>query len=76
MFAGNFIGDVARRVLLKLAEQKALFDGVVTPALRTTGSIAASDLVNIERYEHDPYAVYLDIKTKSKYVVWEKEKDA
>lgn len=49
MFAGNFIGDVARRILLKLAERKALFDGIVTPALRTVDSVTAADLVNIER---------------------------
>lgn len=49
MFAGNFLGDVARRVLLKLAQKGVLFSGLVTDGLKTKDSITATDVVEIER---------------------------
>lgn len=50
MLAGNFLGDVGRRVLVKLAEQGVLFNGVVTDQLKTKDSLAAADLGAIEKY--------------------------
>lgn len=49
MLAGNFLGDVARRVLVKLAEQGILFAGVLTDQLKTKDSLAAADLGAIEK---------------------------
>lgn len=49
MFAGNFFGDVIRRILHKLAVKGALFGGKVTRQLETKDSLVAADCVNIER---------------------------
>lgn len=49
MFAGNFFGDVIRRVLHKIAAKGALFGGKVTSQLTTKDSLAAADCVKIEK---------------------------
>ena len=49
MFAGNFLGDVGRRIILKLAQEGVLMQGVVTAALQTKDSLKAHHLVDFER---------------------------
>lgn len=49
MFAGNFIGDVARRIILKLAKEGVVLEGRVSPALETKDSLKAHHLVEFER---------------------------
>jgi hexokinase len=51
MLAGNFIGEIVRRILVKIAEGKSLFEGKVTDQLKTRDSIIAANLVQIARHE-------------------------
>ena len=49
MLAGNFIGDVMRRILVQIVEKGALLEGTVSTELRTSDSISAADLVAFEK---------------------------
>jgi len=48
MFAGNFLGDVTRRIFLKLTKQGVLFEGVVMSGLKTKDAFRAANAVQIE----------------------------
>lgn len=49
MFAGNFLGDVARRLFLQLTTKGLLFDGVVMSGLRTKDAFRAANAVQVEQ---------------------------
>lgn len=48
MFAGNFLGDVARRIFLRLTKAGLLFEGVVLSGLKTKDAFRAANAVQIE----------------------------
>jgi len=53
LFAGHYIGDLARLVLLRLTEQGLLFGGHVSEQLKTWKSFTAAHLSNIVRDTED-----------------------
>ncbi|XP_054164286.1 hexokinase-1-like [Oppia nitens] len=52
-FSGHFIGDLVRRVLVLLASNRVLFDGIVTDELATMGTVSSTDLSIIEGDERE-----------------------
>jgi hexokinase len=48
MFSGNFLGDVVRRIFLKLTKKGLLFEGLVKSALLTKDSFKAAHAVQID----------------------------
>ena len=49
MFSGNFIGEIARRILIKLSKDGLILNGIVTQQLETEGTLKARNLVDFER---------------------------
>ncbi|KAG8439389.1 hypothetical protein GDO86_005559 [Hymenochirus boettgeri] len=50
LVSGMFMGEIVRLVLVKLANQKLLFDGITTPALLTKGCLETKHVSAIEDY--------------------------
>ena len=55
MVSGHYIGELVRRILVKLTEERILFDGKVTKQLSTQNVINAKFLSKVE---DDPYKSY------------------
>uniref|UniRef100_A0A0V0J1R5 Phosphotransferase n=2 Tax=Schistocephalus solidus TaxID=70667 RepID=A0A0V0J1R5_SCHSO len=49
LISGMYLGEIARLILLKLAEEGHLFDGIVPPLLREKNGIPANILSDVER---------------------------
>ena len=49
MISGMYMGEIVRRILIKLAEHGTLFNGVVTKALRTPGNFDTAFVSQIEK---------------------------
>ncbi|KAI1286801.1 Hexokinase HKDC1 [Halotydeus destructor] len=67
LFSGNFLGDVTRRLFLKLTRAGLLFDGVVMSGLTTKDSFAAGNAVQIEEAKSD-----LEVKEVLKVIGYDK----
>ena len=50
MLAGNFLGDIVRRILVNLVTEGLLLSGGVSQRLGSKDSISAADVVAIERF--------------------------
>jgi len=48
-FAGHYIGDLARLIMLRLADEQLLFGGEKSDALLQWGTFTAQHLSDIER---------------------------
>jgi hexokinase len=49
LFAGHYVGDLVRLVLLKLAEDGLIFGGKVSEQLRVWGAVTSSHVSDVER---------------------------
>ena len=49
LFAGHYVGDLARLVLLDLAENGLIFGGHMTDKLKQWKSVSASHVSNVEK---------------------------
>ncbi|XP_029000098.1 hexokinase HKDC1-like [Betta splendens] len=52
MVSGMFLGELVRLVVLKMAKQGRLFEGHVSDALRTTGTITTAHVASMEEYKN------------------------
>ncbi|BHF64327.1 hypothetical protein SprV_0200733000 [Sparganum proliferum] len=64
LISGMYLGEIARLILLKLAEEGHLFDGIVPPLLREKNGIPANILSEVERF-HPTFAhTMIEVLTK------------